>query len=220
MPEYPRATSSPPIVVLIAGLAALVGFLLGVSVGFGAGETSDEPAPRVTVTVDDSPPPSEPTDPAGTAPPASTPPPGQSDPAATPPGQTPPGQTPPGQTPPGQTPPGQTPPGSTGNTGNTGNAGNTGTTPPAQSTPGGGTGGVPTFNTASLRTLVVGADIQPGTYRTTGPTKGFSMCYWARMRSADGDIIATGMPTGPATVTIQATDKVFHTGGCAEWTKA
>jgi hypothetical protein len=40
------------------------------------------------------------------------------------------------------------------------------------------------------------------------------------MRSVDGDVIATGMPTGAATVTIEATDKAFQTGGCAEWTPA
>lgn len=206
VPEYPRATGSPPIIVLVSGLAALLGFLLGVFVGFGAGATSDEPPPRVTVTVEESPPvdptPSDPT-PSESAPPTATQPTsgppttGQPLPGQTPPGQTPPGQTPPGQTPPGQTSPGQTPPGQT---------------PPAQTTP--------AINPASLRTLVVGTDIQPGTYRTSGPTTGFSMCFWARMRSANGDIIATGMPTGPATVTIQATDKVFQTGGCTEWTKA
>ncbi|NBF00270.1 hypothetical protein FE391_43860 [Nonomuraea sp. KC401] len=76
----------------------------------------------------------------------------------------------------------------------------------------------PAGNPASLRTLVVGTDIQPGTYRTSGPAGGFSRCYWARLSSTDGDVIATGMPADAATVTIEATDKAFQTGGCAEWT--
>jgi hypothetical protein len=203
-PEYPRATSSPTIIVLVSGLAALLGFLLGVFVGFGASETSDEPAPRVTVTVEDTQPPgpeatgpgpsspvqptqpTQPTQPQGTQPPATQP-------GATPPG---PGQTAPGPTAPGQTAPGQTGP------------------------PSGGTGGTPAFNSVSMRTLVVGTDIQPGTYRTAGPTAGIPMCYWARLRSATGDEIASGMPTGAASVTILATDKAFRTAGCAEWIKA
>lgn len=205
-PQYPRATSSPPIIVLVSGLAALLGFLLGVFVGFGAGSTSpssgDEPAPRVTVTVESSPSaPVEssapvqpvPTDPAQTVPtdPAQTVPTGPAQTVPTGPAQTPPAQTPPAQTPPAQS-------------------------VPSQTQPGGGT----LTNPMSLRTLHVGTDIQPGTYRTTGPAAGFTMCYWARLRSASGDVIAAGMPTGAATVTVQPTDKAFQTGGCAEWTKS
>ncbi|GAA2206955.1 hypothetical protein GCM10009850_024130 [Nonomuraea monospora] len=184
-PEYPRATNSPPIIVLVSGLAALLGFLLGVLVGFGAGTTSGEeaPDPRVTVTVEDTPPPAE-----------ETVPPAQTTPPPSPPAQTPPGQTPPGQTPPGQTQPGL------------------GTTP--------GATGLAVDISSLLRTLVVGTDIQPGTYRTSGPMSGFPMCYWARLRTPTGGVIATGMPNGPATVTILATDKAFQTGGCVEWTKA
>ncbi|MEV1175293.1 hypothetical protein [Nonomuraea sp. NPDC049784] len=203
-PEYPRATSSPPIIVLVAGLAALLGFLLGVSVGSGDSTTSsDESTPRVTVTVEDT----QPTEPEVTGPTEPSPTqtgPSQAGPSQTGqpvPSQTQPGQTQPGQTQPGQTQPGQTRPGQSG--------------PPSA-----GTSTGPAINPASLRTLVVGTDIQPGTYRTTGPTGGFSMCYWARLRSATGEIIATGMPKGPASVTIDATDKAFLTGGCAEWTKA
>lgn len=196
-PEYPRATNSPPIIVLVSGLAALLGFLLGVLVGFGAGTTSEEePEPRVTVTIDETPP--QESVPAPTAPPEGTQPPAQSQPPA----QTPPGQTPPGQTPPGQTPPGQT--------------------PPAQgaTTPGAGATAPAVELSSLLRTLVVGTDIQPGTYRTTGPMSGFPLCYWARLRTPTGGVIATGMPNGPATVTIAASDKAFQTGGCVEWTKA
>ncbi|MFC4007420.1 hypothetical protein ACFOY2_09315 [Nonomuraea purpurea] len=193
-PPYPRATSSPPIILLVSGLAALLGFLLGVFVGFGAGSPAggDEPAPTVTMTVEDTPPPqpegtepapSGPTQPAPdqTAPPQnSQPAPGQSDPAATPPGQ--------------------------------GTA-----TQPGQGAP---SGSPPGINPASLRTLIVGRDIQPGRYRTTGPTPGFPACYWARLNTVTGGMIASGLPTGASEVTIQATDKAFQTGGCAEWTKA
>ncbi|GAB2905507.1 hypothetical protein GCM10027203_00270 [Nonomuraea fastidiosa] len=226
-PQYPRATSSPPIIVLVAGLAALLGFLLGVFVGFGAGSpsSSGEPAPRVTVTVEKSQsPPADaglpaqptqgvPTDPAQT-PPAQTPPPGQTPPAQTPPAQSGPAQSGPAQSGPAQsgpaqsgpigTPPVQTPPGET----------------PAQSVPPQTQPGGTLTNSASLRTLRVGTDIQPGTYRTTGPASGFTMCYWARLRDESGDVIAAGMPSGAAVVTIQPTDKAFQTGGCAEWTKA
>ncbi|MEQ4716134.1 hypothetical protein [Nonomuraea sp. B19D2] len=233
-PEYPRATSSPPIIVLVAGLAALLGFLLGIFVGFGASSTSaDEPAPRVTVTVEDSPP----ADPEATTPtepsPSQTgqPVPGQTQPGQTQPGQTQPGQTQPGQTQPGQTQPGQTQPGQTqpGQTqpGQTqpGQTQPGQTQPPGQARPGqtgvpdAGTSSGPAINPASMRTLVVGTDIQPGTYRTTGPVAGSGMCYWARLRGAT-DIVATGMPKGPASVTIEPADKAFVTGGCAEWTKA
>ncbi|SES75420.1 hypothetical protein [Nonomuraea wenchangensis] len=187
LPEYPRATSSPPIILLVSGLAALLGFLLGVFVGFGAAGTGGgadaEPDPAVTVTVED-------TDPPATDPPASEP------PTSGPPASEPPTSGPPAGEPP-VTQPGVVPSGGAS----------------------AGTG----VNPASLRTLVVGTDIQPGTYRTTGPTSGFSMCFWARMRSATAgldDVITSGMPTGPTTVTIQPTDKAFSTGGCAEWTRA
>ncbi|HUR06044.1 MAG TPA: hypothetical protein VM347_26090 [Nonomuraea sp.] len=76
---------------------------------------------------------------------------------------------------------------------------------------------------AATRTLIVGVDIQPGNYRTTGPVAGAPQCYWARMKSTSAqisDVISAGMPAGPATVTILATDKAFQTAGCAEWSKA
>ncbi|QYC40842.1 hypothetical protein Nocox_16140 [Nonomuraea coxensis DSM 45129] len=201
-PEYPRATSSPPIIVLVSGLAALLGFLLGVFVGFGAAGTGDGadagPEPAATVTVEDTEPPAP--DPSATPPPATDPP--ATDPSATDPGATQPGATGPPATDPGATGPAATEPGVV---------------------PSGGASAGTGVNPASLRTLVVGRDIQPGTYRTSGPTSGFSMCFWARMRSATAgldDVITSGMPTGPATVTVQPTDKAFSTGGCVEWTRA
>jgi hypothetical protein len=67
---------------------------------------------------------------------------------------------------------------------------------------------------------LVGADFLPGTYRSTGNTES---CYWARTRSADGEfgsIIANDMSTGQLVVTIDATDVVFQTSGCAAWTRS
>ncbi len=93
----------------------------------------------------------------------------------------------------------------------------------AQPTASAPVGSLPPSGLSGMRVLVVGRDIQPGTYRTTGPLAGQQMCYWARMRSESvqvSDVIAAGMPNGPASVTILATDKAFQTGGCAEWTKA
>ncbi|MET7326768.1 hypothetical protein [Nonomuraea sp. NPDC005650] len=200
----------------MSGLAALLGFLLGVFVGFGAATASGEPAPRVTVTVEGTEPPEpdatgpsspvQPTQPQGTQPPPGQTAPGQPGPTQTGPGQTGPTQTGPAQTGPAQTGPTQTGPGQN---------------PPGQTgPPSAGTGSSPAFNSLSMRTLIVGTDIQPGTYRTAGPTAGIPMCYWARLKSATGDEIARGMPSGPASVTVQATDKAFRTAGCAEWTKA
>ncbi|MFF4614736.1 hypothetical protein [Nonomuraea jabiensis] len=188
----------------MSGLAALLGFLLGVFVGYGSAEPSEKPAPRVTVTVEGTQPPeSEPT---GSDPSSPVQPPQPTQPQGTPPQGTPPQGTPaPGATQPGATPPGATPPGAT---------------QPGAGQPTGGAGSNPALNSLSMRTLVVGTDIQPGTYRTAGPTAGIPMCYWARLRSATGGEIATGMPAGPASVTILATDKAFRTAGCAEWIRA
>ncbi|TMR16984.1 hypothetical protein ETD86_23965 [Nonomuraea turkmeniaca] len=197
-PPYPRATSSPTIILLVSGLAALLGFLLGVFVGFGAGTVPEGATPTITITAKDTAPPADQptTGPTENAPPSSAP--QQSAP-------TQPGATQPGATQPGATQPGATQPGATQN-----------------APPGGGTT-APAINPASLRTLVVGRDIQAGTYRTAGPTTGFSMCFWARMKSTSAnpaDVITSDMPTGPATVTIEPTDKAFQTGGCAEWARA
>ncbi|TMR96873.1 hypothetical protein EJK15_20740 [Nonomuraea basaltis] len=203
-PEYPRATSSPTIILLVSGLAALLGFLLGVFVGFGAGTVPESPEPRVTVTIEDTePPPGQQTTEAPQTTPSEAVP---SQPGNTQqPGATQPGATQPGATQPGATQPGATQPGAT------------------RSASPGGTATNPAVNQASLRTLVVGKDIQPGTYRTAGPMTGFPMCFWARMKSTSAnpaDVITSGTPAGPDTVTIQATDKAFQTGGCAEWTRA
>ncbi|WP_327583032.1 hypothetical protein OHA25_45140 [Nonomuraea sp. NBC_00507] len=205
----------------MSGLAALLGFLLGVFVGFGAGTIPDGPAPTITVTAEDPDPPVD--QPAQSTPPSSAPQQSApSDPAATQPGATQPGATQPGATQPGATQPGATQPGATQPGATQPGATQPGATQPGATQPAGG-GATPAINPASLRTFVVGRDIQPCTYRSAGPTTGFSMCFWARMKSTSAnlaDIITSGMPTGPATVTIEPTDKAFQTGGCAEWTRA
>ncbi|MQA13107.1 MAG: hypothetical protein GEV09_02770 [Pseudonocardiaceae bacterium] len=68
---------------------------------------------------------------------------------------------------------------------------------------------------------VVGTDIEPGSYRTDGPSDpAFPYCYWARLSDTTGDfesIITNGNPQGPATVTIEPGDGAFDTSGCAAW---
>lgn len=65
-------------------------------------------------------------------------------------------------------------------------------------------------------TFLVGADVQPGTYRT----KGGSPCYWARLSDVSGSfdsILANSVAQGPAIVEIKKTDKAFQSRGCAAW---
>lgn len=66
-------------------------------------------------------------------------------------------------------------------------------------------------------TFIVGEDIQPGTYETEGS----EYCYWERLSGTSGamdDVIANGVPTGPAIITISPSDEAFLTEGCSEWT--
>jgi hypothetical protein len=66
----------------------------------------------------------------------------------------------------------------------------------------------------------VGADIKPGTYRSTGNSDG--TCYWERAKDADhtlGSIIANNNVTGTAVVTISSSDGYFKTTGCQDWKK-
>jgi hypothetical protein len=69
----------------------------------------------------------------------------------------------------------------------------------------------------------VGSDLQPGTYRTAGPTPAaFDNCYWERSRDTSGQqksVIANGIVTGPVTVTIKRTDRAFKTSGCENWAR-
>jgi hypothetical protein len=65
--------------------------------------------------------------------------------------------------------------------------------------------------------LIVGTDIQPGTYRSTGQ----SGCYWARLQSfghTTDDVLANDNTDNPAVVTIAPTDKGFEATRCGTWT--
>ncbi|MGX1914433.1 hypothetical protein ACWIID_37280 [Streptomyces phaeochromogenes] len=64
----------------------------------------------------------------------------------------------------------------------------------------------------------VGADVKPGTYRTTGNTD--SLCYWERAKDASGEmdsILANDNVSGTSYVTIPAGDKLFKSSGCKDW---
>ncbi len=68
-------------------------------------------------------------------------------------------------------------------------------------------------------TFIVGTDIEPGTYRTTGG----SNCYYARLSGfggTDNNIIANANTNGNgAIVTIKASDAGFQSSGCDTWTQ-
>ncbi|GLZ51789.1 DUF4190 domain-containing protein [Actinomycetospora sp. NBRC 106378] len=67
-------------------------------------------------------------------------------------------------------------------------------------------------------TYAVGSEIQPGTYRTTGA----SYCYWARLKSADGElgsIIANDNVDGSSTMVVKSTDQYIEFSGSCTWTK-
>lgn len=63
-------------------------------------------------------------------------------------------------------------------------------------------------------TFVVGTDIVPGTYRTSGGEG----CYWARLRTLNtGDVIDNNVSDGPQVVRILPSDAAFITRGCGAW---
>ncbi|MET7763748.1 hypothetical protein ABZS71_17650 [Streptomyces sp. NPDC005393] len=67
----------------------------------------------------------------------------------------------------------------------------------------------------------IGADIAPGTYRSTGNASG-NGCYWERSKDAlhgIESIIANENASGNAIVTIGAEDAFFKTNGCENWKK-
>lgn len=61
---------------------------------------------------------------------------------------------------------------------------------------------------------IVGKDIKPGTYKTTGSV---SDCYWERERG--GHIVANNFVSGASKVqvTVRKTDDAFTTRGCGDW---
>ncbi|WP_406330596.1 hypothetical protein [Streptomyces sp. NBC_00203] len=66
----------------------------------------------------------------------------------------------------------------------------------------------------------VGADIAPGTYKSTGNAD--DSCYWERDKDAThsmDSIVANNNVTGTAVVTISAGDGYFKTTGCGDWKK-
>jgi endonuclease YncB( thermonuclease family) len=74
-------------------------------------------------------------------------------------------------------------------------------------------------------TWVVGSDIQPGTYRTTGPSNEGMIkmaCIWKRLKDTSGEITSTlaiNVSQGPTIVTIKPTDGAFDSQNCAPWVK-
>jgi hypothetical protein len=76
------------------------------------------------------------------------------------------------------------------------------------------TGQVSAARASSFRgtgTYLVGADVQPGTYRAAA-TPG---CYWARLATLDTtDIIDNDNADGPVVVQLAASDKAFEVNGC------
>lgn len=64
--------------------------------------------------------------------------------------------------------------------------------------------------------LIVGQDIQPGQYRTSGVNR----CYyaWKTGTGADADIIDNNIVSGTATVSLNQGD-VFESTRCGMWTK-
>jgi hypothetical protein len=67
--------------------------------------------------------------------------------------------------------------------------------------------------------LRVGADVEPGTYRSTGNK---DYCYWARLSGLNGsldNIIDNFIGNGSAYVTIEPSDVAFETNRCNDWVK-
>lgn len=112
---------------------------------------------------------------------------------------------------------------------------------PAASSPGGGPGptGAPTTTppaTQPTTTLPkpthgfgngvfeVGTDVEPGMYRTAGPTADSEFCFWSRLSGLGGDpdidVITNGAQDGPFTVTIEGSDVGFESASCEEWSPA
>lgn len=77
--------------------------------------------------------------------------------------------------------------------------------------------------TIAAGTYVVGEDIQPGTYKTTGPTDSLiKSCYWERMKNLDGGfdaIAANDNITGPGVLTVKPGDKGLKLSGSCTWVK-
>jgi hypothetical protein len=89
-----------------------------------------------------------------------------------------------------------------------------GAAPPTASAPEASNGPANSFGDG---TFVVNKDIVPGTYQSSA---GVHNCYWARLSGFGGtlhEIIANDNSGGHATVTIEANDSGFKSGGCGTW---
>ncbi|MGH3881028.1 MAG: hypothetical protein ACRDSK_28730 [Actinophytocola sp.] len=65
----------------------------------------------------------------------------------------------------------------------------------------------------------VGVDVQPGTYRTEGPSGGNAGgCYWSRS-GADGDVIDNGVLNDQGSVNIRKGERI-DSAGCLPWRRA
>ena len=65
-------------------------------------------------------------------------------------------------------------------------------------------------------TWIVGTDIAPGLYATSGG----EFCYWARLKGFSGtldDVLVNQIGTGRQVVSIATNDVGFETNGCGEW---
>jgi hypothetical protein len=65
---------------------------------------------------------------------------------------------------------------------------------------------------------IVGVDIEPGTYKSSG-NQG---CYYAKLSDFTGSlssILANNNTDTPAIVTISASDKGFQSKNCGTWTR-
>ncbi|QIJ63146.1 hypothetical protein [Streptomyces sp. JB150] len=86
--------------------------------------------------------------------------------------------------------------------------------------PGAGDGSPATEMAGNGGMFKVGADIAPGTYKSTGNKD--DLCYWERAKDAEhslDSIIANNNVSGTAVVTISASDAYFKTSGCQDWKK-
>lgn len=74
-------------------------------------------------------------------------------------------------------------------------------------------------------TFLVGTEVQPGTYRSTGAKEGFfEFCSWTRLRDTTGNsgstiAFGTANANEPMIVTIQPSDAAFKTSGCEPFVK-
>lgn len=64
----------------------------------------------------------------------------------------------------------------------------------------------------------VGVDIDPGQYKTDGPSEESGNCYYSRSSDNSGDldsVVDNGNTEGPASITIEAEEFVELNGGCS-----